>query len=107
MHEGRKQLAALNNRRSPAVSSRPDHGASKQSGPPSRGIGKLAEDLAKARPVRSHRADWYQNKVKYPGLGWGPKAFNAGSNEQQKAVRGNIKAFGRARKRTKRYLIKY
>lgn len=90
MHEGHKQLAALNNRKS---------------APSSRGIGKLTKELQKAKKDRP--------------LGFRPLVrstcrfcYGTGRNEGSPAdvrdvrdneLRKNIRAIGRARKRTKRY----
>ena len=108
MHEGHKQLAAYNNRRSwMRPKGNTDHGASKHPWRkrPSRGIGKLAKDLKSAKNKRTHPPPELVRSTGYHHSGIGrwkgiPKGFK---NVQDNDLRKNIRAIGRARKRTKRY----
>ena len=93
MHEGHKQLAALNN---------------KKSSTRSRGIGKLAKDLKSAknkRPLISKFPPQLVRTTGYHHSGLGRFVGTPPSVEsvQENDLRKNIRAIGRARKRTKRY----
>ena len=92
MHEGHKQLAALNN---------------KKSGPRSKGIGKLAKDLKSAKNKRlpAFEIPELVRTTGYYHSGLGRFVGTPPSQEsvQENDLRKNIRAIGRARKRTKRY----